>query len=263
MLQFLVVYCNSTNPDNFEENLPDGLDCWEVLLTATPMLFCHDGEWKKYPPNQVVIFPPNSRIHYKACDGQYIDHWMRFYTDEPYVTDSNLPLADPFPVQQPDYLYKLMDLLALEHFYDTVSHSPYSPLSEDHLLHCFFTKLQENQSAEPESSQIVNLNNLRSQIYAHPEKEWSVEYMAELMHMSTGHLQRLYKDYFHTSCMNDLIHQRITLASKKLLRGSTAISDIALSCGYHNVEHFCRQFRKHMGCTPREYRQNNTPVSDS
>jgi AraC-like DNA-binding protein len=54
--------------------------------------------------------------------------------------------------------------------------------------------------------------------------------------------------------MNDVIRCRIKLAQDKLLYTADTISSVGEQCGYKNTEHFCRQFRKFTGLSPRQYR---------
>lgn len=73
--------------------------------------------------------------------------------------------------------------------------------------------------------------------------------MAAKLHLSSSHLQALYHRQFGSSCMDNVIEGRLRRAQDLLEYSEYSIRDISEQCGYNNVEHFCRQFRQHIGCT--------------
>lgn len=79
--------------------------------------------------------------------------------------------------------------------------------------------------------------------------------MAAKLHLSPSHLQTLYHRKFGSSCMDNVIEGRLRRAQDLLEYSEYSIRDISEQCGYNNVEHFCRQFRQHNGCTPGQYRK--------
>ena len=42
--------------------------------------------------------------------------------------------------------------------------------------------------------------------------------------------------------------------AKKLFRDDTSVTDAQIATGYSSYEHFFRTFKKHVGITPKEYR---------
>lgn len=97
---------------------------------------------------------------------------------------------------------------------------------------------------------------LRRQISNTPELPWTIHKMAEQLHISPGHLQLLYKQQFGISCMDDVIDFRLRKAKDLLAYTEQSIAEIAEQCGYKNIEHFCRQFRKNTDTTPGRFRKD-------
>ena len=79
--------------------------------------------------------------------------------------------------------------------------------------------------------------------------------MANSIHISEGYLQSIYKHFFNTTCIADVINSRIQTASELLISTNKSIEEIAETCGYQNTEHFIRQFKKSIGITPAKYRK--------
>ncbi|CQR57416.1 helix-turn-helix transcriptional regulator [Paenibacillus riograndensis] len=243
---------DAAHPDDFVYSIPDGLDAWLLVLTQTAALFEVAGELKEFPAHSAVLYPPNHAIHYRACSAKYVNDWVRFDADESYITESALPTGVPFSLPDPGYCHQLFQLLTLENTF----HNDYRELSIDYLFRIIFNKLHE-ASQDKLSPQYYKLLELRKALYNNPGHPWTVSSMAEYLHISAGYLQTIYKSTFGISCMEDVIHCRIRLAKEKLVFGPHKIAELASLCGYANVEHFCRQFRQHTGCSPRAYRDKH------
>ncbi|MCR5717775.1 MAG: AraC family transcriptional regulator, partial [Oscillospiraceae bacterium] len=102
---------------------------------------------------------------------------------------------------------------------------------------------------------VPQLKRLRREIYKAPELDWSLGELASRLHISKSYVQKLYKEHFGISYMDDLIEARIGLAKLLLKETDLRISDIAASCGYHNTTHFMRQFNDKTGMSPTAFRK--------
>jgi len=100
------------------------------------------------------------------------------------------------------------------------------------------------------------LLRLRSEILANPQRDWNITNIEKEIGISRSHLQRLYKQQFAASCMDDVIMARIRKAQQLLQFTNLRIQEIALQCGYNNESHFMRQFKEKCGMTALQYRQS-------
>jgi two-component system response regulator YesN len=104
-------------------------------------------------------------------------------------------------------------------------------------------------------------NEIIDKVLAHIRSNYhksdlSLNQLADLFHLSTPYLSKLFKEHTESNFMDYLIHIRIG-ASKELLADSgQKISDIAEAVGYSNIHSFLRTFKKYTGMTPTEYREN-------
>ena len=97
--------------------------------------------------------------------------------------------------------------------------------------------------------------SLRNDIMKHPEKEWNIENITRSMGLSKSHFQRIYKEFFKTSCKEDIITSRLEKVKWMLDNTTLSISQISEQCGYANNSHFIRQFTERVGLTPSSYRK--------
>ncbi len=70
---------------------------------------------------------------------------------------------------------------------------------------------------------------------------------------SKATLTRLFKKYLNMTPVQFLISQRINYAKNLLQNKSIPIKEVAALCGYQNQLYFSNDFRKHTGCSPREF----------
>jgi AraC-like DNA-binding protein len=242
---------DTSNPNNFVVDIPKGDDCWFLLFTQTPMVFLVNDELREYPAHCAVLFQPNQKICYRINSEKYAVDWIGFDTDEIYVTQTPMIYGVPFVIHDPAYCHKLFQLLVTEY----VSNNNYKEITIDCLLRILFHKMLESYNDKQESPLYRGLHALKKEIYRNPGREWNVTEMAEKLNISVGYLEDAYKKTFGVSCMDDVIYSRIDLAKKYLLYDQYTIAEIVTLCGYRNIEHFFRQFKKNTGVTPGYYRK--------
>lgn len=226
-------------------------NCYLLLLTSTPAEFFINGKIVRSPANSAILYQPGQTAQYRACDKTYQNDWIRFSSTETFV--SQFPLKGiPFSVSDPEYCHHLFQLLTWESTTQTAS----SELILTQLLQILFLKLRSDSQNSREFQHVKELQALRKNIANMPQYNWNVPDMAAELHISTGHLHLIYRNLFGTTCMKDVIDGRIRLAKEMLLYTSCAIYDISEACGFRNVEHFCRLFKKMTAQSPSNFRKS-------
>ena len=116
--------------------------------------------------------------------------------------------------------------------------------------------LYENKEKDiPNIPRYEQLKALREAIYSDPVRKWSVEEICSEMNVSRAYFHRIYQNAFGITCGQDIISGRLSYAADLLENTEMSVSLIAEKCGYDSDSYFMRQFRKHKGCTPTEYRR--------
>lgn len=248
---------NTRHDAGFLYDIPQGQDFWLLLLTHTPAVFRTGEGLLEYPAKSTVLFKPGVPVYYRACADAYENDWIRFDTDDALV--SAFPIQNiPFLLPDPEYCHRLFQLIAWKHSFPGQDNQRII----DQLMQLLFSELQEAalKCIRPGSlpPHYHDLLHLRKSIYNGPHLPWTVSRMAAQLHLSESYLQLVYRKTFGLSCMDDCIRARIRLAQDQLLYTDQPVAEVAELCGYQNVEHFCRQFKRHTGQSPRAYRRQSS-----
>jgi AraC-like DNA-binding protein len=81
----------------------------------------------------------------------------------------------------------------------------------------------------------------------------TIQDLAEALHLSTGHLSRVFRRTTGTTLEGFLILQRVELAKRVLLDPRLNVAEVAERCGFCNPAYFASVFKKYVNCTPREF----------
>lgn len=249
---------SAVHSQDFVYDIPMGYDCYLLLLITSSAELLVDNEIQSIPANTAILYTPGSKIFYRANGKEYQNDWIRFRSDESFV--EQFPIKNtPFSVRDPEYCHNLFKLLTWEASFASAN----SEATISHLLWVLFSKLHETAAEEITTAHTQALVKLHKKICNQPHAPWNIAQMADELHLSTSRLQTLYKQMFGISCMDDVIKRRLHRAKDHLKFTTQSIQEISENCGYNNVEHFCRQFRQHNGCTPSQFRKNAARQNDA
>jgi AraC-like DNA-binding protein len=246
--------CEYKEPDDFIFDVPNGM-YHLMMVTNSPGVFWVDGVMTEYPAGCAVFFRPNQRILYGASKGSFINDWVCFSTTDTFINSAPLPHGVPFELEYADYCRQLFQLIALENSIDESINS-YKELSITNLIMILLHKFIDSFNGDSKPTHYRKLIELRQQIVNDAGGDWTVKRMADALHISPGYMQALYKKTFGISCIDDVINNRVRMAKEFLTCQRYLISDVALKCGYHSIEHFYRQFKQLTGQTPNEYMES-------
>lgn len=87
------------------------------------------------------------------------------------------------------------------------------------------------------------------------QEKLTVEALAQGVHFSKYHYQRLFREAVGESVMGYVTRRKLALAAEELAETDSTVLEVALRYGYDSHEGFTRSFRSHMGVTPAEYRK--------
>lgn len=83
----------------------------------------------------------------------------------------------------------------------------------------------------------------------------SVRELAEQVHLSPAHLQRLFKQETGIHISEHLSERRLTIAANLLATTQMGVKEIAYFVGYEHHSSFVRAFQRRFGQPPKRYRK--------
>ena len=228
-----------------------GSNCYLFLFIRTKAVFSFDGKETATMPNTMILFDINSAPYSYIYNGEHIDDSMVFESDEDIR----------FPVNTPIYIGNEVDIAGYMRLIN-VAYNRGRDLSCCMLVNAMFSEVatiatKEKSSGTPHADQLISL---RYDMYAHPEREWTIKSMAETLYVSETYFQQLYKNTFGICCGADIIAARIRYGMTLLSETWMPITEISRRCGYNSPAHFSRQFKLAANITPTEYRKSKRMI---
>lgn len=110
----------------------------------------------------------------------------------------------------------------------------------------------ENYGEKKSNAQIVQ--ETKAYVLEHLScEELSVNEVADQLYMHPVYLNRVFKKVEGTSIGQYIIAQRMKLAGELLKSGKLSAGAVAEQVGYQSYSNFNLMFRRHYGCTPKQY----------
>jgi AraC-like DNA-binding protein len=99
------------------------------------------------------------------------------------------------------------------------------------------------------------LSKVCGYIIEHLDSTINRDELARMVHLTPASFSRYFKTRTGKTLPDFINELRIGRACHMLAEADQSITDISLSCGFPNLAHFHRQFRRRIQRTPREYRE--------
>jgi AraC-like DNA-binding protein/ligand-binding sensor protein len=81
----------------------------------------------------------------------------------------------------------------------------------------------------------------------------TIQQLAQAVHLSCGHLSRVFRRTTGITLEQFLVRQRVELAKRALLDPRFNVAEVAERCGFCNPAYFASVFKRYVKCTPREF----------
>lgn len=244
------------HPEDFFVSRPHGSGNWMLLLILTPAWLVVEGERIEVPEFTAILYRMGTPQIYGARFQFYVNDYIHFEMEEgeeEFFQQLQFPMDTPFLVKNMEEVSDLLQKICLERH----SANPYREISMQLYLKLLFTKLAENHCTGLQAADTpygAELSQLRTEIYSHPQEEWSIDGMAGKLSLSRSYFQHIYRRQFGVSAMQDVLNSRMEYAKYLLYSTDRMVNIISEWCGYKTPVHFLRQFKRVTGQTPTEFR---------
>lgn len=167
------------------------------------------------------------------------------------IVDSSIPYKDDIyalELTANGLLYQLFSLLYQENKEKRLTFRP--PAKEDNS-----SLFGIGSSSQHWISAVITL------IQDNYGEDLRVDNIADYLHLNRSYLSTLFRQQTGFSIKQYLSAYRIEAAKNKLLKTTDSISDISYQCGFTDPLYFSRIFHEKVGCSPSEFRLNDTDDS--
>ncbi|MFN3193746.1 MAG: helix-turn-helix domain-containing protein [Aureliella sp.] len=111
-----------------------------------------------------------------------------------------------------------------------------------------------SRTINPDSKKLLRIANTISHIERHFAHQITLDDLVDISGMSRRNFIRTFESTMGTSPINYLIERRMREATKLLKTTDRNITEIAFDVGFSDSNYFSRQFKKSLGQSPRQYR---------
>lgn len=230
---------------------------YNLFHFPTPIELHRNGEVIVTRPNACVFSSPMAMRGFYFTEDTTMN-WIHAYKDiEPLLEKYEIPLDCVFYPSSTGFIPELIQKMMQERFLDDAHKNEMLDSYAVELLIKLSRAVHSEQSAGVSKAVQKKMRAVRWSVLANPEKNWTVEQMAQRAFLSPSRFHAVYKAAFGTSPHNDLLNARIDRAKTLLLLDDTpTVAEVAESLGYKNEYHFIRKFKTVTGMTPGAYRKN-------
>ena len=233
---------------------------WQFMIFRTPAIYRINGREHKVDGNSAIIYSKgflreirpatNSGLHYDMLTFSMLP------SDKQYIEGMAVPFDTPIKLGSSIVIPDLLRSMNAHSLRKSTNHSEFMELA----MRLLFIALSEEYQSIPNDKyesvpRYAELLALREAIYEDPFNNWSAKELSAEMGISLAYFHRLYQAAFGVTNRQDIIESRMLQAAELLRNTDDSISKIAEACGYESDAYFMRQFKKHQGCTPTEFRR--------
>lgn len=237
---------------------------WHTVTQGAVQLDMPDGASFTLRQGAVLILPQNS-AHRISQTGEEQTHIvcgsLRLQASSRYFLTA-LPEAlmlAPDQHSPPGQWLRAMITLVQQESMDALSGS--TAICSQQCATLFALAVREWLAQATPGKNILNLlmhprlGAVAFQMLESPAHPWTVEELAQRVHMSRASFAQLFRDVTNSTPLAVLTTLRLQFAAQMLSRGNQPLIAIAESVGYASESSFHKVFLREFGCTPGEYRK--------
>ncbi len=112
---------------------------------------------------------------------------------------------------------------------------------------------ESNDSSFGRERKKVLLEQAKAYVLQHYREPISLNQVAEALRVSGYHLSHVFSEMSDLSLFSYLTNVRMDRARKLLGQGKLNVAEVSRAVGYSDANYFSKAFRKHCGCSPRQF----------
>ncbi len=217
-----------------------------------------NGVRRPLNPNEALLIPRNTPHVYGASDTlPWSIHWVHFTGSSADFFASQLPEGEYVLSVHLDALARICQLFtecsqALATNF-VLQYMLYASQALHHLLACLFFN---NRAFSPtlQTSRFRRLDSTLAHLQKNVHRSLTLAEMADHAQLSVPHFSRIFKQQTGYTPVDFFIHLKIQEAGKLLVLSQMTVREVSYELGYDDPYYFSRLFKKVMGISPAQYR---------
>lgn len=241
-----------------------GAGFYFFLRLLTPVIMRCASGMRRIPAGHCVLFTPDFPAWYHGDGIGLGNDWFHASGDlTPLLLRYDLPPNEPFRPQTDRFIRPMLQELQDE----LLGGQEYREQAALILLERLLLNLGRARNTKPcprgkNDAQEELFRRLRREMLAAYGQRWRVEELAAHVHLSPSRFAALYRRYFGSSPVEDLLQRRIAQAEIFLSGTNMPVGEVARRCGFENIYYFSRAFRQRTGVPPSQYAKAQTPADE-
>lgn len=234
-------------------------DGFTLVFFQTASVIRIDKNECRYPEKTVMLYDKASPKFYRSTNESalildYVEYDSTEF-DKSFFSQLNIPVNKPFSISETAVIRNIFSCMQTESSRGGKLKNEFLDYALRLILINLNEQLRSTVNSKCDIPHYSELKSIRESIYNSPMNKWSIDEICDNMSISRTYFHRIYFSAFGVTCMQDVINSRLNYAGNMLLNTQYSVSRIAEFCGYDSDSYFMRQFKKHMGYTPSEFRK--------
>ena len=203
--------------------------------------------------NACILYTPQTMQHYEAVQ-KFRNSYIHFSCSAPLAEHFRIPLNTIFYPGNPDeideYIRKIQE--------ERIASRPFAEEKEYFLLSEMLIAIARAMAGAntdmTENRELYEIFlSLRLDMLRSYEKPWTTEDLCRRANLEKSQFFACYQRFFQSTPHADLLSVRLEKAKNLLTNEALPINLAARQCGFSDITHCSRYFKKECGCSPKEY----------
>ncbi len=246
-----------------KRRISDGTPSYVFMQMLTPAVISTESGIRRVEVNDCILYLPRTPRILNAHNENAImrNNWMFLDGDDvPSILNQyNIRANRVYHPDAPNSLTELFVMMYSEKIRPEKADTELESLIFRQMMIYLSRGIRMSPNAQNAaySRHYDEIATLHFNIYNDVTHPWTVEKIADGLHLSTTWLNLLYRERYGLSLKQDIIRARIEYAKQLICYTDSPLRDIAMLSGFQNEYYFSRVFKKTTGRTPGEYRKKH------
>lgn len=236
---------------------PRSATAYLLIVMRKNIIFYNESGSESIKPYSIALFDKNYSCGFVADSEVYISDWVDFNLteSEAKLFLNKIVLNKFIETKNAAECSELLRMMQKELLSANANRTETMEL----FLKMLFLKIEEYcENCEKKEAYYAEILKIRSDIYSNPSVKYTVEMLAEKLHISKHYFHHLYKKFFDVPPVTDIINSRIEHAKRLLRSTDYSVKEIAEILGYSTDTQFMKQFKGVTEMSASEYRKKAT-----